>query len=547
MIALIVSITIQQLDFSDTYSHPINSDAKGYYAFLPAIFIYNDYNYSFVDDVEKTYYPEDGSQAKAFRMEQPNGTIVNKCFPGVALFYLPFFGIATLFSFLFGLPVDGYSILYQWSIAVAHWFYLFCALVLLSKACNELKFNKWKTLFGLVLIVFGTNIFFYVVYDFTVTHIFGFFGFSLLIWALVRYQTSLSFKYIGIFSCTLAILLIVRPTNLMMLFILPLLLDWENILELVKPKTWFIKSRWIYLVISFLILFLAPLLWKIQSGNWLVYSYGEEGFNFIKPHFFEFLFSYEKGWLLWSPIMLFMLIGASIYFFRVEKIKGFIFTFSMLAVIYVFSSWWVWTFGLGFGQRPMIDFYPIILLGFVGFMNSFNSKYYFLLYLPFVALNCFQSYQFHETILDGDLKTKHDYWSHFLQLEKDPPQVVISKEWVKKQVKSSSQQATLDEKNPYSNALEIRKTSKDDKIVVVCRLSGEYKKTDTKLVVSDSLGTFYKVHYLKNTIYPSAQEMQFSFEIDQELESPVKCYFWNENPTDPVNVKQFKVIVYQKK
>ena len=180
------------------------------------------------------------------------------------------------------------------------------------------------------------------------------------------------------FMGVLAILLIVRPTNLMMLFIVPLLLEWKSILKLVNPKTWFVKYRWIYLAIASFILFSAPLLWKIQTGKWLVYSYGEEGFNFLQPHLFDFLFSYEKGWLLWSPVISVMLILAGLYFYRTQKIRGYIFFISILGITYIFSCWWIWTFGLAFGQRPMIDFYPIILLGFIGFLNTLKNESLFL-------------------------------------------------------------------------------------------------------------------------------------------------------------------------
>jgi hypothetical protein len=112
-------------EFDSEYNRPIRGDAKGYYAFLPAIFIYQDLSYDFVDEMEMKYYPKDGSFEKAFRMNQPNGTVVNKCFPGTSIFYLPFFLLALLFSWMIGLPVDGYSILFQWSIAFAHFFYLF--------------------------------------------------------------------------------------------------------------------------------------------------------------------------------------------------------------------------------------------------------------------------------------------------------------------------------------------------------------------------------------------------------------------------------------
>ena len=547
IVAIVVSISVSQLNFDNPYSRSINSDGKGYYAYLPAMFIYNDFTFSFVDEAEAKYYPQDGSHAKLFLEKQPNGTAVNKYFPGVALFYLPFFAFASLLSAIFGLPVDGYSILFQWGVSVAHWFYLFGAFLLLGDAFNNLKFKPRAIITGLIAITFATNLMYYVVYDFTVTHLFGFFGCSALIWCLVNYQLSRSFRYVGIFMGVLAILLIVRPTNLMMLFIVPLLLEWNSILKLVNPKTWFVKYRWIYLAIASFILFSAPLLWKIQTGNWLVYSYGEEGFNFLQPHLFDFLFSYEKGWLLWSPVISVMLILAGLYFYRTQKIRGYIFFISILGITYIFSCWWIWTFGLAFGQRPMIDFYPIILLGFIGFLNTLKTKAYFLLALPFVAVNCIQTYQFHEGILFRNTSNGKAYWSHFLKLKKDPPRVIVSNEWKKSSSNSDHSEAILNKNNPFSKAIEIGILPKNTKVVINCLLSGENKKTETQLVLSDSTGSFYQVHYLMGDVYNAERELQYSFEINQKITTPLRCYFWNPNETYPVLLKQFEIFVYQKK
>ena len=58
------------------------------------------------------------------------------------------------------------------------------------------------------------------------------------------------------------------------------------------------------------------MLWKWQTGSWVVYSYKDEGFDFMHPHFWEFLFSFQKGWLLWSPIIGIAFFFAALFHFR---------------------------------------------------------------------------------------------------------------------------------------------------------------------------------------------------------------------------------------
>lgn len=60
----------------DNWKGIIESDGKGYYAYLPAIFIYNDLNFGFFDKIEKEKYYDE------FRYYDyrsgANGKIINK-------------------------------------------------------------------------------------------------------------------------------------------------------------------------------------------------------------------------------------------------------------------------------------------------------------------------------------------------------------------------------------------------------------------------------------------------------------------------------------
>ena len=90
--------------FSNPYERPITGDAQAYYAYLPAIFIYQDLDYEFIDEINDKYYPE--SHQKSFLKEAGEGK-VNKTFPGVAILYLPFFLLAHALAILFGMEADG--------------------------------------------------------------------------------------------------------------------------------------------------------------------------------------------------------------------------------------------------------------------------------------------------------------------------------------------------------------------------------------------------------------------------------------------------------
>ena len=104
----------------------IESDGKGYYAYLPAIFIYNDLNFGFFDEIEKEKYFDENLYYD-YR-SWAHGNVINKYYCGTALAESPFFLVAHSLAHLFDLDADGYSKIYPVLISIAALFYLFVGL-----------------------------------------------------------------------------------------------------------------------------------------------------------------------------------------------------------------------------------------------------------------------------------------------------------------------------------------------------------------------------------------------------------------------------------
>ncbi len=204
-------------------------------------------------------------------------------------------------------------------------------------------------------------------------------------------------------ALTLGLIISVRPTNALIVLLVPLIVESpERLLALLRK----IFSTWrtsILLVSAFLVFpFMVLLLYKLQSGHWLVYSYGEEGFNFTEPHFFQILFSFNKGWLIYTPLALVSLLGL-IPLYQKSKF-GFYWTITFIGLFtYVASSWWVWHYTSNFGQRVFVDIYGLvaILLGFL-FQSLVSLKLLKKITLTIVfllgILNCLQYYQHYNFI-----------------------------------------------------------------------------------------------------------------------------------------------------
>jgi hypothetical protein len=164
--------------------------------------------------------------------------------------------------------------------------------------------------------------------------------------------------------------------------------------------------------------------WKFISGKFFYFSYGETGgsFYFNNPQIWKILFSYEKGWFVYTPIMFFAVIGI----FLLRKNKGNLawpIGIYVTLMIYVLSSWWCWWYGGSFGQRSMVDFYGLMAIPLAAFFEKVLSKAHILkiagifVFIFLVFLNQFNIKQFNHRSLHYWWMNKEAYWENFLIVE----------------------------------------------------------------------------------------------------------------------------------
>jgi hypothetical protein len=405
---------------SNPWNRIVHSDGKGYFAYLPALFIYNDLSYGFADAMEKKYYPEDGSLSKHFRFKF-KGETVNKTFSGIALLWLPFFLIAHFLSYLFGFPTDGYSLLYQLSIGIAALFYFYLGIRYLIRLLRSFNIAEHIISFTTVAIVFGTNLLYYVLCDPSLTHAYNFSLITALFYHCRSYSLRKKSRDLVLATALFGLILWIRPQNGFVAFAIPFVLgQWNHFLDFIKSLFTPI-SRSIGLVFLFLSIIAMPmLLWYAQTGYFLVYSYGNERFVFSNPQFFNVLFSYQKGLFVYSPIVFISLFGL-LHCWKTNRFQ--LFTFLLFAVVttYVISSWEEWWYGCSYGHRVFIDYYAIvaILLAFLLIRVEKRPALSLLIKAVIgllIVFNFIQIYQHYNAIVPTCITNKALYWKHFLQL-----------------------------------------------------------------------------------------------------------------------------------
>lgn len=402
----------------------INADGRGYYEYLPALFIYNDIRYNYLDTLETDYYkPEQTSQ---YYVNSAFENKVNKYFAGTAFLQSPFFAFAHFKtkSQLSEYSADGFSKPYQRSIFYSGIFYLFLGLVFIRKLLETYTIKWWWIVAFQVFTLFNTSLITYSLYDPAYSHVYSFAIISGFLFFVRKYFLTKNSSFILLAFLFLGIILILRPVNLLVILFIPFLADsWTSLLENLNHI--FRKSWKMLLLGSILFIGVLSIQFSVsylQTGNILSYNYGDEGFNFLSPRFFDFLFSYRKGFFLWSPWWFVIFLTATFFWIKSKKyyqLLSFLIAFTVL--VYVLSSWWYWSYGGSHGSRPMVDFYGAFSLLAIPIYKSGKKFIYgtiILLSIPLTIINLVQTYQYQRAIIHWDGMDKESYWEMFLKTDK---------------------------------------------------------------------------------------------------------------------------------
>jgi len=422
IIGLIMTIITSNLNWGkDHWKGIIESDAKGYYAYLPAVFIYKDLNFDFFEFIEKEkYYNE--NLFYDYRIGTSNGKVINKYYCGTALAQLPFFIIAHFSNYFGNYEMDGYSKLYPVLISIAAIFYLLIGLFYLDSILDLYKVSETQKILVLLSAVFGTNLFYYTVGEPGMSHIYSFAFITIFIYYVKLFFLSFKNNYLIIISITLAIIILIRPINGLIVFIIPFLASNVSVMKTGLYKA--LGEKW-QLVLSFCILMtilsVQLLYYKLATGEFLVYSYREEGFNFLEPHILEILFSYKKGLFIYTP-MFFLSLTGTYYLWKSSKFEFYSIIIFLFLIVYIFSSWWMWYYGGSFSSRVFVEYIALFMILLAIALKRMQSGLLRIGYISSIVFLIFlcqlNTYQYRYNIIHWSEMTKEKYWDSYSQVER---------------------------------------------------------------------------------------------------------------------------------
>jgi len=396
----------------------IEHDVISLYAYVPAAFIYRDLSFTFVE-----HLPADFPGQIWLRKTESGGRVL-KMSCGTAFLYTPFFLVAHVAAKLLGIPANGYSWIYQYFIVLGGIAYGVAGLVILRGVLLELFPDRVVGL-TLVSVFAGTNLLYYATVESGMTHVYSFFLFALFLHLTVRWHARPGWSSALGLGVLLGVITLVRPSNAVVVLVFLFygaadLRAWRGKLALMQRN-----SLQLLCALLAAIAVVTPQLayWKYNTGAWLYYSYGDEGFFFSKPRIVEGLLSYRKGLLVYTPIMSFAFAGTVVLWRKSRGWFWLVVTFTAVN-LYVVFSWWCWWYGGSFGLRALIESYAIWAIPIAAVYERLLScgrvvrSVAVLLIGILVCLNLFQTEQYRRTLIHWDSMTREAYWSVFLRRQR---------------------------------------------------------------------------------------------------------------------------------
>jgi hypothetical protein len=376
-IAVTVTLIISSVFFykCGTANDAFNGDALGYYLYLPETFIYHNLKTPEqlpagrgIQELVMNYTVHVMPEWRA-----ANGRIIDQYTYGVAFFELPFFLAAHAYETAKGAMANGFSHSYIMAVKISTIFYVLLGLILVYKILKR-YFPGLQALLGTLAVFMGTNLFWFTLRQAGMSHTLLFFLYALLIYLTIKvHELPKRWHFIVIgFIC--GMVTIIRPTDLVCVFI-PLLYNVYD-RQTIAEKVAFIKQNaWnvLLLIIAFIIPFIPQLIyWKVMTGHCLYYSYGNQSFDWKHPKIVEGLFYFANGWLPYSPVMIFALLGLLL----LRNYKKWAWSIWVIVPLYVYAiySWYCYRYINGLGSRPMLHLYPLLAIPLTGFIVFISQK-----------------------------------------------------------------------------------------------------------------------------------------------------------------------------
>ena len=386
-------------------------DGFGYYMYLPHFF--EKQSLRFTNEWARNLQNDYCDSTVVYQLvPTKKGGIIDEYQMGMAYILLPSFWIGDLSAKLSGFKQDGFSKPYHIAYLLNALLFIFLGLLYLRKLLL-LFFNEKTTTLIIFSLFFASNIYITYTQQYALQHLFLFALNGVFLFHFIRFRQKQLKRDFWISAVILGLTVAIRPTQVL-LGIIPLIFLFK---DLGKGRR-FWSMIIVFPIIGLIWNIPQIIYWWTLGGEPFILNLHDEKIILTDPNLIDFLFSYKKGWLLYSPIFLLLIPG---FIALSTKNRPYFMPFLVFSVayIYVMSAWECWWYASSFGSRVMVDIYPLlaIILGYfiLSLLNPWKKLVGSFFISGCIVLTILQSLQFEKGYLHHERMTKQHYWYIFGQ------------------------------------------------------------------------------------------------------------------------------------
>jgi hypothetical protein len=402
-------------------SQPIRSDGFSYYVYLPSWFIFHD------PSLSATARDCCGGEFPKFTaIVRWPGTRrwVNAHPVGVAVMQAPMFLGGHALTRWTNLSPDGFTLYYQHASGLSGTLWIVAGLWVLRGLLRR-HFSDGITAVTLATLLLGTNLYHYATFDSSYSHPYSFFLFAALLDLTERWWQRPSTRLSVLVGLVAGLIVLVRHTNVLFLLVFPLygVAGWPSVRARLVTASAHVPRLATAAAVAALVVAPQLAIYYGATGQILVSSYGDLGFNWGSPQVAGVLFSVQKGLFFWSPLLVAACAGLLLLLRSSNGARAFVIPGLLFLALdtYVIASWWDWQFGGSYGHRGFVDALPLFALGLAAFYTwaaarPIRRAVTTLAVACAVSLSVFQMMQYWNGVLPFSDLTWDQYRGIFLRL-----------------------------------------------------------------------------------------------------------------------------------
>ena len=383
IIFIILTVSFFYFGTYRNWPYKVEGDGKYYYQYLVSG-IY-DHDFDFSNNYRAEKYPWMVMDIDHYNLKkevsEKTRRPVNYWTIGPALLWLPFFIIASLLGKLFSffniyIDQNPFGAYMQYATMFSSVFYTLTSLYLLNKIITR-YYTESSSKLSLWLILFTTPLYYYTIFEPSLSHVCDFFTFTLVFYLSLEFNHNKSIPFYILYGLACSLHVLVRTQNIVSILIMFTFIAVRLFRK--GGADHIFRSRYLYLIATMALGLLPILLTNAYLyGSPFTIPQGEGFLRWSDPQIIPMLFSYRNGFFSHHPVLLIGTIGYVYSLFR-KRYKNLDMFFALLAIFivqtYINSTVEDWWSGHSFGQRRLLFILPLIALGLTFLIDAFKINF----------------------------------------------------------------------------------------------------------------------------------------------------------------------------